>query len=375
MKKFVALILIVIMCSSFVACGNDSSPGTSNKDSQLYTDNLHTQNVPDGYIGIYTAEDFQNIYKNSNANYILMNDIDLSGYFVEPVECYNGIFDGNNYTVYNYYSKTCLFDSLGSGSISNLHFKNAIIEAENSVGGLVNYASSNSITNCSYEGNIKLTCPEQSQYSAGGIVCYIEGNAVVRDCSFNGTIEVIDSYLNRVGGIIGGISGENSIIEKCYSEGNITLTKSENTTEYAYVEYMNVGGICGFSDAKIFDCYSTINIKNSDKGYNQNLGGIVGSLRGSCEKTYYNGTIDSNADENSIGGIAGTYKSNSEANQLQYCYYSLNIANAVGDGTPFANVYPLSEEDMQNQESYYGFDFETTWKMGNDNYQYPVLTK
>ena len=38
----------------------------------------HQKTVPDGYIGIYTPEDLNRMRENLTANYILMNDIDMS---------------------------------------------------------------------------------------------------------------------------------------------------------------------------------------------------------------------------------------------------------------------------------------------------------
>ena len=58
---------------------------------------------------------------------------------------------------------------------------------------------------------------------------------------------------------------------------------------------------------------------------------------------------------------------------IQYCYYPENEYPAVDDGTPFANVNSLSEAEMQKEESFRGFDFTTTWKMGSGNYPYPVI--
>ena len=67
----------------------------------------HLKSVPEGYIGIYTAQELDNIRNNLRGNYILMNDIDLASWgnwtpigsdYSSP---YMGIFDGNGYAVKN----------------------------------------------------------------------------------------------------------------------------------------------------------------------------------------------------------------------------------------------------------------------------------
>jgi len=52
----------------------------------------HQRTVPDGYVGIYTAQDLDNMRNNLTGKYVLMNDIDLADWGNwEPIG------DGNNY--------------------------------------------------------------------------------------------------------------------------------------------------------------------------------------------------------------------------------------------------------------------------------------
>ena len=64
LKRILPIILAIIL--SFGVC------------TVAFAENQTT--VPDGYIGIYTAEDLYNIRNNLSGKYILMNDIDLSVY-------------------------------------------------------------------------------------------------------------------------------------------------------------------------------------------------------------------------------------------------------------------------------------------------------
>lgn len=73
---------------------------------QIPDDDKPLDEVPEGWIGIYTVEDLKKVANNLNANYIVMKDLDLSseenwipiGNKENP---FNGIFDGNGYTIKN----------------------------------------------------------------------------------------------------------------------------------------------------------------------------------------------------------------------------------------------------------------------------------
>lgn len=79
--------------------------------------------VPAGYTGIYTASDLLAISAAPSANYILMADIDLSGYNWTPL-CNNsgapftGIFEGNGHVISNLNGVNGLFGYTSSVSSS-----------------------------------------------------------------------------------------------------------------------------------------------------------------------------------------------------------------------------------------------------------------
>ena len=60
--------------------------------------------VPDGYTGIYTAEDLNSVRNNLSGKYILMNDINLSSWGEwTPIGTdrapFTGVFDGNGWSI------------------------------------------------------------------------------------------------------------------------------------------------------------------------------------------------------------------------------------------------------------------------------------
>lgn len=98
--------------------------------------------VSNMYTPIYTAQDFENINNNLTGKYILMNDIDFGGQGVNTIGHYGdghttpnsgfrGIFDGNGYTMSNFYpvlksnpssANSSLFGTIGAtGVIRNLN--------------------------------------------------------------------------------------------------------------------------------------------------------------------------------------------------------------------------------------------------------------
>ncbi len=68
MKKAIACFLALLMCFSCFSVISFAEETTGE----------HLTIVPDGYIGVYTIEDLYCIRNDLTANYILMNDIDLT---------------------------------------------------------------------------------------------------------------------------------------------------------------------------------------------------------------------------------------------------------------------------------------------------------
>ena len=81
MKRRLSLFLTIVMMLSLItvsafsvqANAQESMPKTLST-----TEFVHLTDVPDGYVGIYTKSDLDNIRNNLSGNYILMNDIDFS---------------------------------------------------------------------------------------------------------------------------------------------------------------------------------------------------------------------------------------------------------------------------------------------------------
>ena len=151
-----------------------------------------TDEVPDGWIGIYTPEDLDAIREDLDANYILMNDIDMGAWGDwEPIGSlvngedpdanffFSGTIDGNGHEIRNmkiHVDNTgtapedismdngmVAFVRLLSGTIKNLGFVNADVLVQGPkahwVGGIAGMVYGDDfvngqILNCYYEGSV-----------------------------------------------------------------------------------------------------------------------------------------------------------------------------------------------------------------------------
>lgn len=383
MKKKVlivlAIILVIITISVIVSKANSGGDSTFT-DDPVFTDDAapnsetsnktpeHLSEVPDGYIGIYTPDDLKNVTLNTTANYIIMNDIDMSGTTFDSIENFTGIFNGNNYEIQNYKSNYPIFKSISDATIENLHFTDAIVEQSKDgkdVGGIIGtdaFKTTNRISNCTYRGKITAhgTSEIKNSIYVGGIIGDAFAFTTIENCAFSGEIEVVDGYVASLGGVVGYLGEKCSDLNNCFSTGSFIAD-----------EVGDFGGICGSACKNIYNCYSSCSI--DVKSQVKNVGGIVGSLEnGTVKSVYYNGAIKTSAEK--VGAIAAyVYSDYNTVNQLQYCYYSQSDISAVGDGTPYANVAMLSTDEMNSKKNFNGFDFENVWSMGNGKYKFPVL--
>ena len=159
---------------------------------------------------ITSAQEFNDISKDSTANYALANDIDFKNVDVTPIY-FKGKLGGNGRSVKNV--KISGGDSVGlfadnSGLITDLYVENAEIAGNDGVGGICGR-------------NI----------------------GTIRNCAFLGTVKGTEA----VGGICGATDID-GVIENCYAIGDII---GDN----------HVGGLCGLSNySKVKNCYSACTI-------------------------------------------------------------------------------------------------------------------
>ena len=125
-----------------------------------------------GYTIIETAEDLYNIRNDLDGKFILMNDIDLSGYENwDPIgrsqtgsfsEAFQGTFNGNGYVIKNLTINrpdeeyVGLFGYTNGANIENVGLENVNVTGGSKVGGLAGTSiTSGEMSNCYATGSVR----------------------------------------------------------------------------------------------------------------------------------------------------------------------------------------------------------------------------
>lgn len=438
-RKIKLLALVLTICLTFAACSSSSSDyddtyynGDDTEQIDQTSENksesaepLHKTEVPSGYIGIYTAEDLKNSGANSEGNYILMNDIDLSSIPDWEGIRNSGVFDGNNYSIRNLKSTTGgLFKN--AKSVLDLNLENVNIHVVASdyianghgvncaeyIGGLADYGEY--VDNCTISGEIKLTLDTDykdtswsdytPKYKVGGLVGSGDDDGSVTNCTNNAKViaeNKVKSYYIYVGGIIG--RGYSTKVSHCKNYGQIyatSLTEMRSVIaggicgeiSYCYLDcnYGEVfstgyaGGIVGHVNGalKVDSCFNGGKITgkmhtNIDDGLGlakgSCVGGIVGyilSANGLITNSYNVGECNG---ANNCGGIVGGRYSDRDVD-IKYCAYSTQEGLSItGSAAMFADNKAMSLEEMKDLSNYPFTNKDSVWKNGTGDYPYPVF--
>lgn len=315
---------------------------------------------------ISNAEQLNNVRKDMTANYVLVNDIDLSQYGNwEAIGTYEnpflGTFDGAEHsiiglTIYD----TCVYDQLngyaglfgiccysdkpGSSTIKNLKIKDLSVYIKDDekrilVGGVV-AQSKGEVINCSVEGSIHIS--DCYDITLGGIIAYGNGSKV-QLCTSNVEIYAESTKTDDRGYhgtiVCGGISASGGNIEDCFNYGEIAAVSGN---------FLYCGGICGTSGT-VNHCANYGNIDGKtiydelglggDKG-NCIIGGIAGSnsrienavnygdLEGKSLDNYHQIKEDETiANLCAVGGIGGGMGWADACGTIKNCFNLGNIIN------------------------------------------------
>lgn len=219
----------------------------------------------DIYTLITTAEEFVAIGQdtaNCNANYVLKNNIDVSGVELRsignPETPYIGKFSGDGHTI-SHVDMTKENDVYSSGLFAQIGYtQNQLSES-----GKVMLLAANGVI--------------ASNAEAGGIC----GNLFVGEiygCSFTGTVKGAEA------GGISGNAGQYTKISQCFFAGDV---------QGKY----NAAGICGYSPFKVIDHCISIAAVTSDK----DCAGIVNSGDYGTTNCYFNNDICKADDKRNLG--------------------------------------------------------------------------
>jgi hypothetical protein len=272
--------------------------------------------ISDFYGGFGTEEDpflistLEHFYAISTvAHYKLIADIDFSSSSaIVPVDIQS--FDGNGYKIINpIVAGAGIFRSVGE--VKNLTVENAVITF--AVSGINN------------------------EYNIG----IIAGRAqVVSNCKANGEITITDTRASGQSGYVGGLVGRTRIVYgldeykvvDSYADVDIRYNSSvpSNPPTYNTQLILYVGGLFG-ADERSINVNDQITVSESAAKvdiellgtYGAYVGGITGYMQGNVSNCYATGTITTGGSGGNIfiGGIAATLLNSS----INSCYAAMNI--------------------------------------------------
>lgn len=269
------------------------------------------------YTLITTAEEFAAIGQDTtkwSVNYVLGNDIDLSGVELssigDPEIPYIGKFSGDGHTISHVdmtkedgvYSSG-LFAQIGNSSgksgkvILLLAANGDIVSSYSETGGICGNLSAGEIYGCSFTGTVK-------GYTAGGICGNAGQDTKISQCFFAGDVQG-----SSAAGICGRSGAVVDIINHCISIATIDTAEND-----AYL-----AGITNSQDYGVTNCYFNNDICNVEDKYQ--LGRSTQQLTSS---SFFKGLKD-----NGFDPAIWTKKANDKENGIAY-YPSLGENNAVG---------------------------------------------
>lgn len=320
------------------------------------------QDWNDGAVHITTADDLAAFAEQVNAGEtaltaVLENDIDMSGICgasagnFEPIQEFEGEFDGNGHVIENLYcvreGSAMLFSSL-SGTVKNLRLENAVMESEEGSaagiagslhGRIENCSVSGSITAYKYAGGIAVDlyrdssvvdCVSEAQVSGGyfdedkrglrgaaaGIAAWPREGGTITGCINRGSVS---GNGNMAAGIAGHCENGRILIENCVNEGEIRGRSGVAQLGNWGQNENYVGGIAGYAgeNTAIAACVNKGNVFGTGL-----VGGIAGASGNFIINCANHGDLEA-AEGGKVYGIASL-----AVNGLLNCY---NTGDITGD--------------------------------------------
>lgn len=279
----------------------------------------------DNAIEIRNAEDFKALAKRCTLDSAsekmtvkLMRDIDFSDGEFAPIPIFNGVFNGNGYTLSGISCKDKgsykgVFRYVGqSGIVSDLNVEGDFVPngSKSFVGGIAG-ENSGLIERCSFDGKV------DGENVIGGIAGSNTDGGKILSCTATGSV----TGENSTGGIVGKNSGyiqncvNSSAVNTIYKEKKSSISdmdtdggsivenykkSEEENKEESVLGHTDTGGIAGFTSGTIKGCVNNAEVGYKHIGYN--VGGIAGRQSGyilGCENY---GLVRGRKD---VGGIVG----------------------------------------------------------------------
>lgn len=411
-KRVLSLILVFMLTVSLLPSASLSVSAAENYMEFLGGDG--SEKSP--YL-IGNKTHFNNIrkYATANAHFKLLSNIQFSKVDnFSIISNFNGVLDGNGYSILDYgyevsYDRSNIKNSI-FGTIDGI-VKNLTINAFVNSDSILCVSNNGYILNCTINGDIgyydhygsycasfvqenKGTidgCVNNTIISCGNGAAGIAGHNLgyINNCVNNGSAW---GYFDIIGGIVsvnegsvtncinngsvyydygsaGGIVGFNKgIISKCCNKGI-----ASGGTEYEWGH----GGVVGINHqlGVICDSYNIgyVKVKNFSPYVQEYVGMFFGKNYGDIKNCY---SAQPNPKDGTYKNLFGGYN----AGILSSCYFlipdkfTVNTEYSALYNQTDSNVIGLTSEKMMYPNSFKGFNFDTNWKFdSNAEYKYPVI--
>lgn len=334
--------------------------------------------------GDHTHAEFDR--QNVAASAVLLNNITIPADMAwTPIgnasTIYTGTFDGASYTISNLKvdkSSTNyqgFVGYLGTGTIKNLTLgEGCSVTGGKNTGGICGWNNEGTISGCTNKGAVNGSgdlggicghnlgtvenCANTGKVTNSGAetvggICGYSSTSLI-GCTNSGVID--GSNQRHVGGICGYIdNGDKGVtVSVCTNTGAVTGNNER------------VGGICGFGDVTITNCWNSGTITGGT-----NVGGICGennSKAGTIMNCYSTGEVKGT---DNVGGICG------ENNRTVDNSYWLKGTCDAGIGNSSGTATEKSEDDFKSGAVAYLLQGDQTtqaWGQTLGTDEYPVLT-
>ncbi len=301
---------------------------------------------------------------------------------------YSGVFDGAGFAISSliidggtYDSPVGLFGTLQGGTLRNLSLNGGSVAGVANVGALVGNVLSGTIDNVSSSAAVS------GRRNVGGLVGSNGGTISASGAS--GTVTGLNA---DDAGSVGGLAGLNQAgasITASTASGAVTSARAmvgglvgnnEGAVSQSYATgtvrgAANIGGLVGRNGATgtISNAYATGAVGAADNSdpvvASENLGGLIGwSVAGSsASNVYSSGAVAASGfAANTAGGVVGRADPGAVVSNAFFNYETAGIERDQGGASRRTTA------QMQQQGSFNGFDFGSTWRM-YEGYTTPML--
>lgn len=302
---------------------------------------------------IATCTQLQEINNDLSGYYVLVSNIDCTGFSFQHIDSFTGTLDGQNHTIAHLnIDSNGLFGSTDGATVKNITIESGSVGSNGYLGSFAGQANNSVFSNL----HSSMTVTDGGSAYSGGLVGSVGGTTSISESSFSGTY----SGSGYGGGIVGAMWDAGTSVSDCFVAGTV------NSLD-VYVG----AAIGGFFNGTVSRIYSSATFNLNGHIYD---GGLIGDSQGvlndSFSATTFVGTISS---DGAITGynVSGTYSN------VFFDRYLANTATLCGTGSgcsaTAANVANATPDYFKNNTTagpLGAWDFVTKWQT---TASYPTL--